>query len=419
MKVRMRQFLRERRAFSETGSEELLSVSEYYGVKPRAVAFSGDDGLSRAESLEGYRIVHRGDLVMNYMLAWKGAYGVSEHEGLVSPAYAVFEVDTSVIDGQFLHHWFRSNRMRSEFRRWSKGIIESRLRLYPDALLRLDAEIPDLDTQKAIADVLDKETARIDQLIEKKQRLVELLGERVASDAFYASGGLPKGLWGCEHPSAAMAEVPEGWSVRKLSSFCNFVQGKAHEPYFDPNGEFICATARFVSSGVPNRYCTLNLTPAKPGDILMVMSDLPNGRALARSYLVRPGDKIAVNQRVCAITPREGEPRYFAYQLNRNRQLLRYNDGTNQTHLSNRAFKSMMLVVPPLDAQRRIADELDNRVDATTNALRLTDSSIDRLKEYRSALITAAVTGQIDATRWGKTGEGDKRLDQIQEEMAG
>lgn len=176
---RFKRFLRERNEFSKTGEETLLSVSEFYGVKPRSLAFAHEEHESRAESLEGYRIVKAGDLVMNYMLAWKGAYGISDHDGIVSPAYAVFDVDERFVDRRFLHHRTRSDDMKALFRSGSKGIIESRLRLYPDSLLATFVDLPDLATQKQIADFLDAETARIDALIAKKQRLLTVLDERL------------------------------------------------------------------------------------------------------------------------------------------------------------------------------------------------------------------------------------------------
>ncbi|WP_188475582.1 restriction endonuclease subunit S, partial [Gemmobacter megaterium] len=192
----------------------------------------------------------------------------------------------------------------------------------------------------------------------------------------------------------------------------------AHEPFIEDDGEYICVTARFVStSGEKFRRCTKNLTPGKVNDIAMVMSDLPNGRALARAFLVDQDDLYAINQRVCAITVMEGDPRFFYYQLDRNFQLLRYNDGFNQTHLPNRAFTQLFLKVPPIEEQKRIADYLEAVSMHTKTVTEKTNTSIDRLKEYRSALITAAVTGQIEVATYAKSGTPDRRLDAIQEEM--
>ncbi|TVQ41683.1 MAG: restriction endonuclease subunit S, partial [Geminicoccaceae bacterium] len=203
---RFKHFLRERNEFSKDGAEDLLSVSEYYGVKPRSEAFETEEHESRAESLVGYRVVQRGDLVMNYMLAWKGAYGVSDHDGIVSPAYSVFEVDDRVVDQRFLHHKTRSQDMRAAFRARSKGIIESRLRLYPDNLLAMEVSLPDLPTQKRIAAFLDRETARIDALIEKKQRFLAMADERWRATLNHAV--FPHSPdWSC---------LPDGWRKVQL-----------------------------------------------------------------------------------------------------------------------------------------------------------------------------------------------------------
>ena len=172
-RLRFKNFLRERNALSKTGEETLLSVSEHYGVQPRATAFSEERQESRADSLEGYRIVEPGDLVMNYMLAWRGAYGVSDHAGIVIPAYSVFEVDQDVVDLRYLHHRTRSKDMQGTFRCNSKGIMESRLRLYPDNLLSIHIDLPALPEQARIAAFLDRETASIDRLIRLKTRFIE------------------------------------------------------------------------------------------------------------------------------------------------------------------------------------------------------------------------------------------------------
>ena len=279
--------------------------------------------------------------------------------------------------------------------------------------------VPPINEQKIIADLLDRETARIDLLIEKKQRLVALLGEKTAETIRQCvSWGMDSNVPKKPSRVPAADDLAAHWTEQRLSTICRFVQGKAHEPFIEDDGEYICVTARFVSTnGEKFRRCTKNLTPGKEKDIAMVMSDLPNGRALARAFLVDQDDLYAINQRVCAITVMTGDPRFFYYQLDRNFQLLRYNDGFNQTHLPNRAFTQLFLKVPPVDEQKRIADYLE-AVSKHTNAVtQKTNASIDRLKEYRSALITAAVTGQIDVQTHARSGTTDRRLDAIEEEM--
>lgn len=128
----------------------------------------------------------------------------------------------------------------------------------------------------------------------------------------------------------------------------------------------------------------------------MVMSDLPNGRALARAFLVDQNDMYAVNQRVCRITMQKGDPRYFAYQLNRHSTLLSEDDGFNQTHLSNASFTKLKLLVPPGEEQTKISDYLDEKVGAFDALTVAATSAITLLQERRAALISAAVTGKID-----------------------
>lgn len=293
--------------------------------------------------------------------------------------------------------------------------------LYQNVFETFRFPFPDLATQRQIADFLGRETARIDLLIEKKQRLVALMAEKSAETIRQCvSWGMDSSVPKKPSRVPAADDLAAHWTEQRLSTICRFVQGKAHEPFIEDDGEYICVTARFVSTGGEKfRRCTKNLTRGKVNDIAMVMSDLPNGRALARAFLVDQNNMYAINQRVCAITVMEGDPRFFYYQLDRNFQLLRYNDGFNQTHLPNRAFTQLFLKVPPIEEQKRIADYLEAVSMHTKTVTEKTNTSIDRLKEYRSALITAAVTGQIDVATYAKSGTPDRQLDAIQEEMGG
>ena len=258
--------------------------------------------------------------------------------------------------------------------------------------------LPPPTEQTAITAFLDRETRKIDALVEEQKRLIELLKEKRQAVISHA---VTKGL----DPTAPMkdsgvewlGEVPAHWKATRLSNVASFFQGKAHEPFFDGEGEHVCVTARFISTnGTAAKMSSENLSPAAPGDILMVMSDLPNGRALARSFLVRDPRSYAVNQRVCCISVREGNPAYFSFQLNRNQQLLQFNDGVEQTHLKNSAFTKLILAVPPPLEQDQIAAFLSHELATFDQLSAEADAAINLLQERRSALISAAVTGKID-----------------------
>jgi len=375
--------------------EELLSVYRDYGVIRKS---DRDDNFNNpSEDLSTYQLVEPGDLAMNKMKAWQGSLGVSSLRGIVSPAYFVFRAVHNEVD-RYLHYLLRSPPFAAGFMTISKGIRINQWDIDPDHLSQVPVPLPSIDEQRAIIAFLDRETGKIDALVEEQRRLIELLREKRQAVISHA---VTKGL----DPSAPMkdsgvewlGEVPAHWDVARLQDQAAFFQGKAHEPYVDDAGEHICVTARFVSTdGAAIKTCTTNLSPAQVGDILMVMSDLPNGRALARTYLVEDNRSYAVNQRVCCVRFSHGSPAYFAYQLNRSKQLLQFNDGVEQTHLTNGAFTKMRLAIPPVEEQHAIARYLNREIGNLEDLAVAADHATSLLIERRAALISAAVTGKID-----------------------
>lgn len=415
---RFKHFLRERNEFSANGEETLLSVSEYYGVKPRADAFDGDRSESRAESLEGYRIVKEGDLVMNYMLAWKGAYGLSAHHGITSPAYAVFDVDTTKVDRRFLHHRTRSKDMQVEFRSKSKGIIESRLRLYPDALLAMQVDLPDLPTQKRIAGFLDRETARIDELIAKKERLAEVLGERlntrrnVAFRQIHSSQYRPL-RW----LIAQICDGPFGSGLTSAHYTENGVRVIRLQNIKD--GGFDGTDTAFISE---EHYASLGDHDVNSGDLLVAgLGDEKNrvGRACIAPDNLGPAMVKADCYRV-RLNPKLIAHSFAAEYLCSDEswaQIYALAKGVTRSRLNLELVRRIRIPVPSLEKQREIiAGITEERSTFATVSDRVT-TSIDRLREYRAALITSAVTGQIDVDTYGKTGATSATLDEIEEEM--
>ena len=407
-KTRFKQFLRERNQFSVSGNETLLSVSEYYGVKPRAEAFEGEEFESRASTLEGYRVVKENDLVMNYMLAWKGAYGISKHDGIVSPAYSVFEVDRSKVDVRYLHHRVRSDEIKAYFRSRSKGIIESRLRLYPDSLLASFVSIPDLSTQREIADFLDRETARIDLLIEKKQKLVALLGERnqVAR-------------------SDNMKRLRTTYGERKLSHVCVIQRGRfnhrprnAEELY---GGEFpfiqtgdVAQSKKFISK-YTQTLSELGASISKKfstNTVLMAIAANVGNVAILNFDAYCPDS-------VVGFLPSKSLSAEFLYYVlkDASKEIATASTSNAQDNTNIARLSAIRVPFPPMHKQISVAAHFAAQEEYQIRFSKKSIISVDRLKEYRSALITAAVTGQIDVTTYAKSGTNDRRLDAIQEEM--
>jgi type I restriction enzyme S subunit len=188
-------------------------------------------------------------------------------------------------------------------------------------------------------------------------------------------------------------KIPDSWKAVPLNVLSDFRQGKLHEPYIHEDGKFICVNSRFVSTeGKKVKFCSKNLSPVRKSDILMVMSDLPNGRALAKAFWVEGENNFALNQRVCAITPQKVDSRFLYYQLDRNPYFLAFDDGSNQTNLSNDVFKKYPVLLPSANEQQKIANFLDHETAKIDTLIEKQQQLITLLKEKRQAVISHAVT---------------------------
>jgi type I restriction enzyme, S subunit len=173
--VKRAKFLfRERQDRSATGDEELLTVSHITGVTKRS---EKNVNMFLAESMEGYKLVFKGDVVINTMWAWMGAMGVSSDEGLISPSYGVYSPSTTAYEGDYLDLLLRSRPFIAEATRRSKGIHSSRLRLYPDAFLDILLPVPPRAVQKSILVMLNEATKKEDQLANLSLKSLDRLYE--------------------------------------------------------------------------------------------------------------------------------------------------------------------------------------------------------------------------------------------------
>ncbi|HPO12198.1 MAG TPA: restriction endonuclease subunit S [Candidatus Hydrogenedentes bacterium] len=174
---RARWLFRERDERSETGDEELLTVSHLTGVTPRS---EKDVNMFEAETTEGYKICHKNDLVINTLWAWMGAMGVSPVHGIVSPAYNVYS-PCGRFDPRYVDALVRIPDFAKEATRYSKGVWSSRLRLYPEGLYEIMMPVPPLSEQQAIVAHIERETGRLDALRSAAERTIALLRERRAA----------------------------------------------------------------------------------------------------------------------------------------------------------------------------------------------------------------------------------------------
>lgn len=155
-----------------------------------------------------------------------------------------------------------------------------------------------------------------------------------------------------------------GYATFSLNYIADFRNGKGHEKNIVANGKYIVVNSKFISTdGQVKKYSNEQICPLYVDDILMVMSDLPNGRALAKCYLVDENNKYTLNQRIGAFTVSRSDlitSKYLYYILNRNPQLLRYDNGADQTNLRKADILNISIAIPTIKKQKNITDILDH-----------------------------------------------------------
>ena len=187
---RARWLFTERDQRSATGEEELLTVSHLTGVTPRSLK---NVNMFEAATKKGYKVCITGDLVVNTMWAWMGAMGVAQMNGIVSPAYNVYE-PRARLDPGYVAALTRLPVFAQEVTRYSKGVWSSRLRLYPREFFSISLPVPPLAEQREVAAYVDRCTAKLEQLHAAVQSTIALLKERrVALVSAAVSGHLDLG----------------------------------------------------------------------------------------------------------------------------------------------------------------------------------------------------------------------------------
>ena len=325
---------------------------------------------------------------------------------------------SSRLNPMFFVYWVegQSSDLLLEWRQFG-ATVES---IDTGRLLNGRLALPDLPTQKAIADFLDRETARIDQLIEKKQRMVEVLGEkRQAVISRAVTTGLDPSVRMKESCVEWIGALPESSGVRRGKFL--FREGNARSK---TGGEELLSVSHVT--GVTRR---------SEKNVYMFLAESNEDYKL-----VTTGD-VVVNTMwawmgAIGVSPIDGliSPSYGVYGPTGNHYLPQYLElllrsrpfvaevnrrskgvWSSRLRLYPDAFLDISFPVPSREDQARTLSALAYATKRESTLGELGARSIDRLREFRSALITAAVTGQIDVSTWGKQGRTDHHLDPIEE----
>lgn len=237
---------------------------------------------------------------------------------------------------------------------------------------------PSISEQQKIADCLSS----LDELIEATTQKVEALKEH--------KKGLMQLLFPAEGKNVPDLRFPEFqrtqvWEDAILGTVADYENGKAHENEINEDGDFIVVNSKFISTDrevikrTNTPYCL-----ADKEDILMVLSDVPNGRAIAKCFFVDESGKYTVNQRICRLRSKSINSKFLFYLINRNPYFLSFDDGVKQTNLKKSEVLECPLMIPssPIE-QQKIADLLSSIDDLII----ATEQRIKSLEKHKKGLM--------------------------------
>jgi type I restriction enzyme S subunit len=395
----------------QSGQPEARSLSVFLeqGVVPRDAR---DDNFNRlGADLGKYLVVRKGDIVFNKLRTWQGGLGASRFDGIVSPAYFVCRPRPTT-EPRYLHYLLRSRVYLEELTRISKWMPPSQFDISWDDLRSLAIPLPPLTIQRAIAKYLDRETARLDALIEARRRMVELLHERWQIVIHLAAAGRLARAAGSRRPTSIpwLADVPSYWREGLLKFAANL--GTGHTPSRSHPEWWVDLTIPWITTGEVAQMRSdaieyISETRERISELGMANSSAtlhPAGtvvlcRTASAGYSAIMGRDMATSQDFATWTCGPLlRPRFLLLCLRVMRKDLLGRLAMGSTHktIYMPDIESIKIPIPPLDEQDDLVaaaysehgqlDQLGSRIDA----------QIVLLRERRQALITAAVTGQLD-----------------------
>lgn len=366
-------------SFSENGSENLLSVSQYDGVTQAK-------NESRSESLKGYKKVAKDNLVINIMLAWMGGLGVSEYNGIVSPAYCVYRLKKAA-NPKFMHYLYKTPMYLAEFARHSTGVIPSRWRMYTDDFGQVLTLIPPIDEQDKIVSYLDKVTSKIDEAIAQQQKMIDLLNER---KQIIINNAVTKGL----NPDAPMkdsgidwiGEIPEHWEQKRLRFLCNIKTGDKDTIDREDNGKY----PFYVRSPKIEHINSFSFD----GEAVLMAGD---GVGAGKVFHYVKG-KFGCHQRVYIIynfKNVEGEYLYYYMQIKFKHIIEQYSAKSTVDSVRLFMLQNFNILIPSTQEQNNIISHIKNATVRIDKVISFQQRMLALLQERKQIIINDVVTGKV------------------------
>ncbi len=396
------QVLRIKNIFSEiedrstSGNEELLSVSHYTGITLKRDSLENeDDFISNAETLEGYKRVAKGDLVINIMLAWNGSLGISPFDGITSPAYCVYRTKENN-NPEYFGYLFATNLLKTEFRKKSTGIIDSRLRLYSDKFFSIFSVVPPVEEQNQIVEYIKTQSQKINHFIAKKQQFIALLKEQrqsVINEAVTKGGNnwVTKRLKYISDLRFSNVDkhTIEGEEIVRL---CNYVDVYKND-FITNDMELMKASATLAEIdkfSVLKNDIIITKDSETPEDIAvptLVIEDLENVVCGYHLALIRADETQILSEYLFRVFQSKKINSHFRIGAT----------GVTRVGLSLDDITGVSIPFPKsLSEQSQIINHIKTETTTIDTAIAKTLKEIELIKEYKEAMIAEAVMGKVN-----------------------
>ena len=379
----------------------LLSVVRERGVIIRDVANLEENHNFIPDDLTNYKVVKCGQFAMNKMKAWQGSYGVSRHDGIVSPAYFVF--DLREVAGSYFHKAIRSQAYVPFFTQASDGVRIGQWDLSQARMRDIRLLIPPLPEQRAIVRYLDYVDGRIRRYVRAKRKLIALLEEeRQAVVNQAVTRGLDPNVRLKPSGVEWLGDVPEHWETARFSRQISIAEGQV-----DPTVEPYASMPLIAPSHLE----------ARTGRLLNQETASEQG-AISSKYLCRTGDviyskirpalaKVIVAPADCLcsadmypLSPRHSLQANYLFWLLLSEAFTAWSvlesERVAMPKINRATLNSYHLPIPPLDEQSAIVEYLDKSTADIDAAISPARRQVELVEEYRTRLIADVVTGKLD-----------------------
>lgn len=411
-------------------SDEQLAASQKHGVIPQSLMMQLNDSkvMLALKGTDSFRHVEKNNFVIS-LRSFEGGIEYSLYTGCVSPAYTVLKNSKPISYGYY-RYLFKCTPFIAALQSSTDSLRDGKSINY-EQFSALSLPLSSVHEQNVIASFLDHETAKIDNLIEKQQQLIELLKEkRQAVISHVVTKGLTPDVPMKDSGVEWLGNVPEHWQIKRSKNLFDFVTSgsRGWAGFYSDEGDLFFRIANLTRDSINPKFDSIQYvslpkgsegerSKIKENDILIsITADLGSvctaNESISGGYvsqhvaLCRPGGLVSSSRWLA----------YFVLSDMAKEQLQGAGYGGTKIQLSLEDIRELYVAYPSKIEQEQLALYLDKRFTELDNLDHRAHNFIELLQERRTALISAAVTGKIDVRDW--VAPDNNQTEQTQESAA-